>query len=331
VVVDQWQPAQIEQLQEIGPYLKAQREERELTLEEVAEKTRIRPGLLMALESAEVKKLPEPVYLRGFIKRYAELMGLDSDPLVARLQVSSLSPLPTASVPKIPLSSEPKRNWVKDGMGALAKLLPQQSITQQPITQQSIKLANLQARKGLAVLGILAGVGLLVGLAGIIASQNQTTQQSTGTNVTSGVEDLADVNSDSDGSEGLNQGAEALPPGIADPNSALTGTESQRSRSPNSLPLDFELEAKGASWLEVIVDGELKFEGVLQAGEERNWIVEEAVTLSAGRPDLVWISLNGNEGEPLGQVGDLNPVTYPTVEPNLDSDLGFEADLLPDN
>jgi cytoskeletal protein RodZ len=71
------QNEQVERLIQIGDYLRQAREESFLSLEEVAVRTMIQPRLLRAIEAGKLQQLPEPVYIQGFIRRYAESLGLD--------------------------------------------------------------------------------------------------------------------------------------------------------------------------------------------------------------------------------------------------------------
>lgn len=66
-----------EKLAEMGSYLRHLREEQALTLEEVAAKTKVQPRLLNAIEEGRLEPLPEPVYIKGFIQRYADVLGLN--------------------------------------------------------------------------------------------------------------------------------------------------------------------------------------------------------------------------------------------------------------
>ena len=59
----------------LGAYLKSQRRKKRLSLQEVYERTRIRPEILQNIE--EGRDLPAPAYLKGFIKTYAKALGLD--------------------------------------------------------------------------------------------------------------------------------------------------------------------------------------------------------------------------------------------------------------
>lgn len=72
---------QREQLASIGGVLRQTREEQSLSLEQLSSKTLIRPSLMSAIESANLEQLPEPVYVRGLIKRYADILGLDGETL----------------------------------------------------------------------------------------------------------------------------------------------------------------------------------------------------------------------------------------------------------
>ncbi|MBF2035683.1 MAG: helix-turn-helix domain-containing protein [Leptolyngbyaceae cyanobacterium T60_A2020_046] len=70
-----------EQLVGIGQILRDARESHGLTCDDLAEKTLIRANLLSAIEAAQVEQLPEPVYTRGLIRRYANTLGLDGETL----------------------------------------------------------------------------------------------------------------------------------------------------------------------------------------------------------------------------------------------------------
>ncbi len=62
---------QVARLREIGQYLRQVREEKHLSLEEIAARTRIQPRLLRAIEESQVRALPEPIYVQGFLRQYA--------------------------------------------------------------------------------------------------------------------------------------------------------------------------------------------------------------------------------------------------------------------
>jgi cytoskeletal protein RodZ len=87
--ISQLELGQVEQLTEIGNYLRQTREERLLTIEQVAEKTMIQPRHLRAIEQGKLNQLPEPIYTQGFIKRYGEMLGLDGSKLASAFPLES--------------------------------------------------------------------------------------------------------------------------------------------------------------------------------------------------------------------------------------------------
>jgi cytoskeleton protein RodZ len=67
----------------LGGRLVAAREARGLTLERVAQRLRLSPATLQALESNRYEDLPEPIFVRGYLRAYARLLGMDQKVLVA--------------------------------------------------------------------------------------------------------------------------------------------------------------------------------------------------------------------------------------------------------
>ncbi len=70
---------------EPGAVLRFHRRRRGLTLEQVAEETKIRPALLEQLESERVDDLPAAVFVRGHVLQVARALGVaDPNDLAAR-------------------------------------------------------------------------------------------------------------------------------------------------------------------------------------------------------------------------------------------------------
>jgi len=66
-------------LKTIGTILKKKREEHGYTLEHVSEITRIPLSSLRNIEEGNLDALPGPVFVRGFVRNYAKLLGVESD------------------------------------------------------------------------------------------------------------------------------------------------------------------------------------------------------------------------------------------------------------
>mgnify|MGYP002780352827 CR=1 FL=1 len=70
-------------LQKVGAYLQQIRQEQALSLDDVYQQTFIQPYTLKAIESGNLKQLPEPFYIRAFIQKYASALGLEGATLAA--------------------------------------------------------------------------------------------------------------------------------------------------------------------------------------------------------------------------------------------------------
>jgi cytoskeleton protein RodZ len=73
----------------LGSLLRKSREERHIDLDEAFRVTRIRRHNLEALESEQWDKLPPQVFVKGFIKTYAEFLGLDKEMVLEYYERSS--------------------------------------------------------------------------------------------------------------------------------------------------------------------------------------------------------------------------------------------------
>ena len=79
--------------QSIGQYLRAAREERGLSLPEVAGLLKLTLRQVEAIEGDDWQRLPGQTFARGFLRNYARLLQLDGDMLLAHLE-ASLAPEP---------------------------------------------------------------------------------------------------------------------------------------------------------------------------------------------------------------------------------------------
>ncbi len=100
----------------IGDTLSAARNRRGVDLDQIHAATGIRPRYLQAIEQEDWDALPEEFYARSFVRKYAQFLDLDPDPLVeeyrrqrggAERGDAPTSPFARASTP----GSAPGRSW----------------------------------------------------------------------------------------------------------------------------------------------------------------------------------------------------------------------------
>lgn len=78
-----------------GARLAWERQRADLGVTDVAASLRLHPNQVRALEQEDLARLPEPAYVRGFIRSYARILHIDAAPLLADLNAKLA---PSASV-----------------------------------------------------------------------------------------------------------------------------------------------------------------------------------------------------------------------------------------
>lgn len=73
-------------MQELGLFLRTERERRGLTIEQVASATKIAVKYIHALESDQFSDLPAKPFVRGFVSSYARFIGLDSKEVLRQFE-----------------------------------------------------------------------------------------------------------------------------------------------------------------------------------------------------------------------------------------------------
>lgn len=111
----------------IGARLKEAREQRRLTLQQVSETTKVRPYYLEALENDDLSAISSAAQARGFLRIYADFLGLNVDDLLSinKPAESSQTSKPSTSPPSV--SSGSVQDAVSEnktrGHGLLGSLL----------------------------------------------------------------------------------------------------------------------------------------------------------------------------------------------------------------
>jgi cytoskeleton protein RodZ len=97
----------------LGKQLLAARERQGLSIPEVAASLRVDTAVVEALEGGRFFALGAPVFARGYLRHYAELLGEPTEEVTGRfgtLQEAAASPDLTA-VPQLPQPPAPRASW----------------------------------------------------------------------------------------------------------------------------------------------------------------------------------------------------------------------------
>ena len=284
--------AQQEQLLKVGTYLKDLRQEKGKTVDEVANQIFIRPALVKAIESGDWESLPEPVFVQGFILRYADYLGLNG-----REVAKQFEPTPVAVLPDPQLVTQGSVEGVvnpedKHGLKVLSKA--------EPIVRGG---ASPESRTGsnpvIWFLGA-ATVAAAIALVAFLTTRNTPQQADTTNPVEESAEPAGEDNIDA---------------------AETTATAESEPIAANAAPITFNVNLEDDAWMRVTVDGEEVYEGTLTAGTRESWTAQNELLVTAGNSGGVLYSFNGSEESRLGAPGTvsnltLTPETDPETLPN---------------
>ena len=100
-----------QQLTSFGLYLQTARLEQKMSIEALSAETRIRVEVLKQLEAEEHEHLPNEVFVRGFIRSYAQAVGADVEEALERYRANrELHSVKT--VRKLTPANRPNRFWL---------------------------------------------------------------------------------------------------------------------------------------------------------------------------------------------------------------------------
>lgn len=278
------QQEQTEKLVQIGDYLRQVREDSDLSLEDVAARTLIQSRLLRAIEQGKLNQLPESVYIQGFIKRYADALGLDGNQFA--------DAFPTERATRMPRSS-----W-KDSPAAQLRPL-HLYLAYIALIMVSVSMLSHIVARSTSNLGTTANTGI---------SNNQVPASSSARRPSA----LPKSTPKSAPSTAKSQPKPSAEPTItAGLLPALEQTDAKMMLTQGAnKPVRVEIKLTAQSWLRIVSDGKTQFEGVLPEGTERLWTADSQLTVRAGNAGGVTVAYNSGQAQRLGDPGAVEEKTF---------------------
>lgn len=96
-----------------GALLKQERIRRDLSVQQAAEGLHLDPWIVEAIEANQFLALGAPVYAKGYLRKYALLLELAPDVVVARYEGLTDTPEVPTPVPVITTTPPPRPKWPK--------------------------------------------------------------------------------------------------------------------------------------------------------------------------------------------------------------------------
>src|SRR5579859_7642006 len=248
-----------------GDRLRREREMRGITLDEIAESTKISRRHLEALERDRFDQLPGGVFNKGFVRAYARFLGIDEDQAVADYALAANEqPEPEDKFP-LEVHEEPDR-----------ELNPRRS--------------NLPLIFALAALA-----GVLVGYFFWLKSKPKN-EHSPGAPQEAAIQDPASRTQTPATDSAPSPQTTAKQP---------TETQPQETQKPAEKKFSVLIKAKEDSWVSIVADGKAFFDDTLTADTKKRFRAVKLLVLTtrnAGGIDVLFngkpLGALGNENEP---------------------------------
>lgn len=264
---------------DLGGELRQAREEKEISLAEAENATRIKASYLRALEINDWAVLPTDVQARGFLRNYAVFLGLDPDDVMSRF--SQVARGGDVSFPSPPARGSPVPTTGEDGAVFRPRDISIDAVGGLPGGLSSDVVLGVV----LALAVVLVGFGVARFVLG--RSNQEPADPTAGPAITPLV---TNISSQPGAATATPRSDENLPD--------ITPTFDASSGS-----VMLGLEATEHVWVRVTVDGAPVLEGILAPGAPQSWQAAQQIVLETANAAGLMAVVNGQPQGPLGERG----------------------------
>jgi cytoskeleton protein RodZ len=304
-----------------GERLQREREMRGVTLDEIAEATKIGTRSLRALEAQEFEKLPGGIFNKGFVRAYAKFLGIDEEQAVADYETAAREKLAAKGAKTLPVprpeqdeASEEERAAVERSRraGMIVVLLAaaafvlayfvwahysqavNPSAPQPPATSEPVPAESAPAER----VAVPATPELEPGAP--TDSINPAPSASSAVPVDAARETAL---------EGAPTASGSAPAGGA---LATAGPRQTPAAGSEAQPQEFEvrLQAVEDCWVSIAADGQPVMEDLLSASSEKTVRARREISLKVGNAGGVKVFFNGKLLPPLGEPNKTSMVNF---------------------
>lgn len=286
-------------MRELGELLRKAREARGLTISDVQEATKIRSRYLEAIEQGDFEALPGEVYVKGFLRNYAEAVGLCGDEVVARYKAE-----------RARIEAEKAREASPD--------------KRRNVSQKARIPRHLLVAVGtVAVVAVVVGVTVWrhghvpAGLAEVSGPQDaqyveRATDVATGDAlVLSEDQALPEAGPEEVTPEAGLQAARKTTSQPAPTTSSPSAGPATREGSPVGEGHELSVSITERCWVRVVADGKVVFERSMLAGEQATWRARESIRMKVGNASGIDVTYNGVHIGVLGKPGQVVERSFP--------------------
>jgi cytoskeleton protein RodZ len=287
----------------IGERLQNARTARGLSLEDIEAATRIKQRYLDAIEREAWEELPAPAYARGFLAAYARQLGIPPDEMVSQYHAGTAP----GGAPRTGAGSGPVEVRITPGAA--------------PSRLRRI----MTAVAAVFIVGLVVVTYVVVGqlrqFAATRPRPSTTAGPSTGTGAASAPKAPSPVNP-TNRPQVPAPGAGGQPAPAATTGASATSGATAGAGTPGGAPqapsapatalpgvVVVAAQATDRTWVRVVSDGSVVFEGFVSAGDHEMWHGRQ-VTIRVGNASALDVSVNGKPIGRLGNPGDVVDRTF---------------------
>jgi len=276
----------------LGERLRAIRDEKNLSLDDVANATKINKNILVALENDQYELLPPKVFVKGFLRSYARYVGMEVDELWDLYEKACGSKTPA----EIPKKSEIKQKKFRPGPFIFLLIL-----------------------FGLLLVGLLPYFYRLQGNnETLVPPASRESKPKPSLNVQPPLDKTRSPE------EAVSPAEKASPEGEEHPDlrEKLPSTASYLSEqkgltlpqipspAPPPLPIQIKATCYATTWIGYVIDNGQTSQTFLYPGDEFSWEAKEKIELKIGNAGGIKITINGIALKPLGKSGEVVRVVF---------------------
>lgn len=276
-----------------GEKMQREREMRNISLDEIAESTKIGCRMLRALEQEDFEKLPGGIFNKGFVRAYAKFLGLDEEQSVADFQVA-FAEYQQKQAPAV----------MANGLAQVEALPKLEAYASAESQAQSDQAAGFM--KAAIILIFVIGVGGFGWkyFQGKSATANQSEVQAASSAKSPGSVPAAvepskvepqkaggePAKSDAFDGKASNQSTSAV--------STNPGLPSTENLAPPSTPnadqkINLQVHAMQESWVQITADGKVLISEVLTPSTQKSFRATKEMVVKLGNAGGVELSYNG--------------------------------------
>jgi hypothetical protein len=269
-----------ESIENLGAFLRQQREEKKVPLEEMAVRTRIAVRFIKAIEENQFDQLPNQVSAKGFLRSYARCLGLNEEVV--------LKGFSEAARPAEPPPTAEKQEEI--------------------LSYIQMKRPDRIPFPLWAALSVLAVIVLLLVATRFMPKREEAPVAPLPEAISPPLEkinpsDLPSILDVPAGGEASPSPAITPPPAVPAPKSSALMPTPTPTQAPMPKPLVLLVEAVEPSWVQVNIDDVETKEALLKPSEKVKWEAKKKFTLTVGNAGGVRVNLDGQDLGPFGPSG----------------------------